>query len=144
MKSTILALAGASMLVAAAPASAHHSYAMFDREKTVTLVGTIKEFQWTNPHSWIQIEVTDDKGVATEWSIESLSTGTLSRMGWRPSTFQPGDKVTVVIWPMKDGSPGGSFDGAILANGQPLGNVQTLTLGANGKPIDKAIGATGK
>jgi hypothetical protein len=117
-------VAAASLALPAAPALAHHSFAMFDREKTVTLVGTIKEFQWTNPHSWIQINVVSDKGVTQEWSIESLSTGTLSRQGWRPRTFQPGDKVTLKIYPMKDGSAGGSFVGATLANGQTLGRMQ--------------------
>ena len=97
---------------------------MFDRDRTVTLVGTIKEFQWTNPHSWIQINVANDKGAVVEWSIESQSTGTLSRLGWRPKSFQPGDKVTLKIWPMKDGSAGGSFVGAILANGQTLGKME--------------------
>jgi hypothetical protein len=113
----------ASLVLSAGPALAHHSFAMFDREKTVTLAGTIKEFQWTNPHSWIQINVVNDKGVTQEWSIESLSTGTLSREGWRPRTFQPGDKVTLKVYPMKDGSAGGSFVGAILANGQTLGRM---------------------
>jgi len=73
-----------------------------------------------------QIDVPNDKGGSTEWSVESLSTGTLSRQGWRPKTFQPGDKVSIVIWPMKDGSAGGSFVGAILADGHKLGNVQAL------------------
>jgi hypothetical protein len=108
----------------ASPSLAHHSFAMFDTTKQVTLNGTIKEFQWTNPHSWIQLNVADDKGVTTEWSIESLSTGTLSRQGWRPHTFQPGDKVSVRIFPMKDGSAGGAFIGAVLANGQTLGKME--------------------
>jgi hypothetical protein len=106
-----------------APALAHHSFAMFDREHPVTLVGAIKEFQWTNPHSWIQITAPDDKGVVKEWSIEAQSTGTLSREGWRPGTFKPGDKVSVRMFPMKDGSPGGTFVGAILADGKTLGRM---------------------
>ena len=115
--------AAAGLALWAAPALAHHSFAMFDREHAVTLVGTIKEFQWTNPHSWIQIEAPDDKGVVKEWSVESNSTGTLSREGWRPGSFKPGDKVTLKIFPMKDGSPGGTFVGAVLANGQTLGRM---------------------
>ena len=117
-------LAAAGLALTASPALAHHSFAMFDRERTVTLVGSVKEFQWTNPHSWIQIEAPDDKGVVKEWSIESNSTGTLSRQGWRPGSFKPGDKVTVKIFPMKDGSAGGSFVGALLANGQTLGTYK--------------------
>lgn len=115
--------AGAFALGLAGPALAHHSFGMFDRSKTVTLVGVIKEFQWTNPHCWIQIEAPGPDGVTKEWSIESLSTGTLSRQGWRPRTFQPGDKVTIRIWPMKDGSAGGSFVGATLADGRTLGQM---------------------
>jgi hypothetical protein len=115
--------AAAGLLAVGPPALAHHSFAMFDRARVVTLVGTIKEFQWTNPHSWIQIEAPDDKGVVKEWSIESLSTGTLSRQGWRPGTFKAGDKVTIRMFPMKDGSAGGSFVGAILADGKTLGNM---------------------
>ncbi len=112
------------VLVAGGPALAHHSFAMFDRDRTVDLVGTVKEFQWTNPHSWIQLNVPAGQGGTTEWSIESQSTGTLSRQGWRPGTFRAGDKVTVRIYPMKDGSAGGSFVGAILRDGQTLGRMQ--------------------
>jgi hypothetical protein len=119
-----LASIAAAALAMAGPALAHHSFAMFDREKTLTITGVVKEFQWTNPHSWIQVNVVDDKGVTKEWSIESLSTGTLSRQGWRPKTFKPGDKVTMKIYPMKDGTAGGSFIGAILANGQTLGKME--------------------
>ena len=120
----MLALAGVAVVsLASAPAFAHHSFAMFDNQKNVTLEGTVKEFQWTNPHSWIQIEAPDDKGAVREWSVESQSTGTLSREGWRPGSFKPGDKVTVKIFPMKDGSAGGAFVGAILANGQTLGRM---------------------
>ena len=125
IRGAVAALIGAALGlgVLSAPASAHHSFAMFDRDRTVTLQGVVKEFQWTNPHSWIQINVANDQGAVTEWSIESLSTGTLSRQGWRPGSFKPGDKVAVKIYPMKDGSPGGSFVGATLANGQTLGRM---------------------
>ncbi len=123
MRTPIAALLAAGLTLAAAPALAHHSFAMFDREHPVTLVGAIKEFQWTNPHSWIQIEAPDDKGVVKEWSIESQSTGTLSREGWRPGTFKPGDKVSIRMFPMKDGSAGGTFVGAILADGKTLGRM---------------------
>ena len=117
-------LALAAGLGLAGAASAHHSFAMFDRDHTVTLVGVVKELQWTNPHTWLQVDAVNDKGVSQEWSIEAQSTGTLSRMGWKPRIFQPGDKVTVRIYPMKDGSPGGSFVGALLPNGQTLGKMQ--------------------
>ena len=122
---TKAALFGAALGLSALSghALAHHSFAMFDRDRVVTLQGVIKEFQWTNPHSWIQINVANEQGAVTEWSVESQSTGTLSRQGWRPGSFKPGDKVTVKIYPMKDGSAGGSFVGATLANGQTLGRM---------------------
>ena len=91
----------------AAPVGAHHSFAMFDAQKEVTLSGTVREFQWTNPHSWLQVQV--QKGGSTvEYSIELGSPNTMSRRGWRRTTFKPGDQVTVTMNPMRDGSPGGA------------------------------------
>jgi hypothetical protein len=119
-----LALAVTAGVSLGGPAWAHHSFAMFDRDRTLDLVGVVKEFQWTNPHTWLQLDAPNAQGVVQEWSIEGNSTGTLSRMGWRPGSFKPGDKVTVKIYPMKDGSTGGSFVGAILANGQTLGRME--------------------
>lgn len=116
------ALAAALALVAG-PALAHHSGAMFDRSKQVDLKGVIKEFQWTNPHSWIQIDAPNDKGQIEEWSIEGGSPNTLARSGWRPGTFKPGDRVTLRVSPMKDGSKGGLFMGAQLADGKLLGTM---------------------
>jgi hypothetical protein len=106
-------LLAAAALCAATSASlaAHHSAAMFDDAKVVELNGTIKEVQWTNPHIWIQV-VVDNDGQKTEWSLEGGSPNSLSRNGWRATTFKAGDAVTVRINPMKDGSPGGSFIGA--------------------------------
>jgi hypothetical protein len=115
-----LVLAGSLAAVIAAPALAHHSFAMFDADKTVELNGTVKEFQWTNPHSWLQVMVTDDKGVTKEWSLEMGSPGGLARNGWRPKTVVAGDKVTVSIHPLKDGSAGGQLLKAKLADGREL------------------------
>jgi hypothetical protein len=120
----ILAAAALAAAALAGPATAHHSAAMFDMTKTVTLNGVIKEFQWTNPHTWIQVVVTDPSGKATEWSIETLSTGTLSRQGWRPRSFKPGDKVTMKVNPMKDGTAAGFFVGANLPDGKTLGRME--------------------
>jgi len=117
------AAALAALAGSAAPALAHHSFAMFDREREVVLTGTVKEFQWTNPHTWLQLNVPGPQGTVTEWSIEGLSTGTLSRQGWKPRSFKPGDKVTVKVYPMKDGSAGGSFIGATLPDGSTLGKM---------------------
>ena len=103
---------------------AHHSFAMFDQEKVITLQGTVREFQWTNPHSWIQLLVPGDGGKITEWSVEMSGPGGLARKGWKPRTLKQGDKVTMVIHPLRDGGPGGSFVSVVLPNGQSLGGDQ--------------------
>jgi hypothetical protein len=102
------------------PLLAHHSGAMFDREKVVEMKGTVKELQWSNPHIWIQI-VAQDNGAAKEWSLEGGSPNTLSRQGWRSTTFKPGDEVTVRFNPMKDGTAAGAFIGAKFADGKTIG-----------------------
>lgn len=105
----------------AVPAAAHHSAAMFDDTKVVEIKGTVKELQWANPHIWLQVVVEED-GKKTEWSIEGGSPNSLSRQGWRSTTFKPGDVVTVKINPMKDGTPAGNFVGARFeADGKTLG-----------------------
>jgi len=96
---------------ASPPTGAHHSAAMFDDSRIVELKGVVKELQWTNPHVWLQVTV-DDNGTRKEWSIEAGSPNTLSRNGWRSSSFKPGDAVTVRVNPMKDGSAAGNFIGA--------------------------------
>ena len=105
----------------ALPASGHHSNAMFDLERVVEMQGTIKEFQFTNPHTWLQVMVKDDKGEIQEWSLEWGSPNNLGRQGIRPSTFPPGAAVTVRTSPMKDGSPGGMFVGARFEDGKVIG-----------------------
>jgi hypothetical protein len=106
----MLALAGfAAVALAAAPAFAHHSFAMFDSTKNVTLEGTIKEFQWTNPHSWVQIVAKDASGKDVEYSIEGGSPNGLSRQGWKRTSLKPGDKAVLVMHPLKDGTAGGSL-----------------------------------
>ena len=114
----------AIMLAALLPiqsAGAHHSFAMFDRTKEVKLPGTVKMFQWTNPHSWLQLDVDQPGGAAKEYSIELGSPNTMSRDGWRRTSFKPGDHVVVTIHPMRDGSAGGSFVSAVDAQGKSLG-----------------------
>jgi hypothetical protein len=101
-------------------ALAHHSFAMFDRDAQVTLVGTVHEFQWTNPHSWIEMDVADEKGAVHKWSVEMNSPNNLQRQGWRSSTLKPGDKVTVVINPLRDGNKGGLFVSVKLPDGKEL------------------------
>ncbi len=100
-------------------ALAHHSGAMFDAQKTVTLQGTVKAFQWSNPHCWIQFLVAKD-GQTQEWSIEMGSTTELYRSGWRPHTMHAGENLTIVVHPMRDGSMGGKFASAEGPDGTPL------------------------
>jgi hypothetical protein len=121
MRLKILGLAGVAAALLAVPALAHHSFAMFDATRTVELKGTVKEFQWTNPHSWLQVNVPDDKGAMHEWSLEMGSPGGLARTGWRPKTVVPGDKVTVSIHPLKDGTHGGQLLTVVLPDGKVMG-----------------------
>jgi hypothetical protein len=116
-----LSLAGIAICLFAAPALAHHSFAMFDADKTLEMSGTVKDFQWTNPHSWLQVMVADEQGQTKEWSLEMGSPGGLAREGWRPKTVKAGDKVTVRIHPLKDGSAGGQLLSVVLPDGRKLG-----------------------
>jgi hypothetical protein len=110
-----------ALVLSCSVAAAHHSFAMFDLGKDFTVEAVIKEVQFTNPHVWLQIMVTDDKGVATEWSIESGAPGMMLRNGWKPSTLKPGDKVTLTMHPLKNGSPGGSLVTVKVPDGRVLG-----------------------
>ena len=115
------ALAIAFAMSLGAPVLAHHSASMFDDAKVVEKKGTVKELQWTNPHVWLQV-VIDENGKKTEWSLEGGSPNTLSRRGWRSTSFKPGDTVTVRLNPMKDGTAAGLFIGAkFAADGHTIG-----------------------
>lgn len=103
------------------PGLAHHSFAAFDRARQVTLAGTVKEFQWNNPHAWIQVLVTDEKGRTTEWGLECGSPNMMARTGWTRNTLKPGDKVVAVANPLKDGRPNASLVRITLADGRVLG-----------------------
>jgi len=99
---------------------AHHSFAMFDFEKDQVIEGVVKEFQWTNPHIWIQVNVASADGKVTEYSVEGSSPNGLRRQGWSRESMKPGDRIVLTIHPMKDGSPGGSYVRGTV-NGAPLG-----------------------
>ena len=120
MKRLISGLVFTLALLAAVPAWAHHSMAGFDRTKTVTLVGTVKQFKWANPHSWIDMEVPDGKGGVTDWNVEMTSPAVLIRAGWKSSVMKPGDKVTVMCHPQQSGEPGGIFVSVTLSDGRTL------------------------
>lgn len=106
--------------VAMGPAVAHHSFAMYDSTRQVTLAGVVKEFQWTNPHVWIQIMVPNASGIQEEWGVECTSVNFMTRRGFSRRTLKPGDAITVTIAPLKDGSHGGSFRTISSLNGAPL------------------------
>ena len=122
MKLATLSLTGIALGMFIAPAFAHHSFAMFDAEKRTTLEGTVKEFQWTNPHSWILMMVKNAQGADEQWAIEMGAPGGLARQGWIPKTLTPGMKVTAIIHPLKDGTRGGQFMAVTLPDGTMKGN----------------------
>lgn len=114
MKKTLVA---ASLALLAMPVLAHHSAAMFDHAKVVTVKGTVKEFQYTNPHSWLMITVIGPDGKATEWGFESEGPSSLLKAGIKAGTFKFGDAVTVIANPMRDGRPAGSLVRVTKADG---------------------------
>jgi len=102
--------------------TAHHSSVMFDKATIVAVTATVKEFQWTNPHVWIQVIIKNDDDEMEEWSIEGLGPNSLFRKGWRPNSFIPGDVIEIKFNPMRDGSRAGGFIGARFADGSTIGN----------------------
>jgi len=133
MKLKALGLAGLAALLWAAPALAHHSFAMFQGDRTVTLEGTVKAFQWIYPHSWILLMVPNADGQAEQWPIEMGSPGGLAKEGWLPKTLLPGMKVKAVIHPLKDGTHGGQYLAVTLEDGRTLG-LNNLHGGDGGNP----------
>ena len=128
----MLALAGAAAMAAlAGPATAHHSFAMFNQREIMTLEGTVVEFQWTNPHAFIELEVRQGNA-SRHYSIELNSPNNLTRQGWRRNSLRSGDRVTLRMNPLRNGEPGGLFldlrkaDGTVLDSGLPK----------NGQPIN--------
>lgn len=110
-----------ALVASATVADAHHSFAMFDRNKVVAMKGVVREFQWTNPHSWIQLVVKDSKGVSAEWSLEALSPNVLGRMGWKRNSLKAGDEITAYFNPTRDGTRGGNMVKVVLADGRTIG-----------------------
>ena len=131
MKRRVAALVAFGAMLLASPALAHHSRAMFDQTKQITLAGTVKEFQWTNPHCWIQVLVPDPEhpeAAPVEWGVEMGAPVELMRKGWKPGSLNPGDKVSIVVNPLRDGQPGGLVvsvtgpDGKIIGHPAPPGS----------------------
>ena len=121
MSLKLVSLTAVAVAAFAAPALAHHSFAMFDAEQTITLQGAVKEFEWTNPHSWLRIMVKDEKtGQTMVWALELSSPARLKRMGMSADSVKAGDAVSVTFHPLKDGARGGQFIQAVLPGGKQV------------------------
>jgi hypothetical protein len=106
--------------------TAHHSPAVFDRTKEIKLVGVVKEFKWSNPHSWIELDVRNEKGVVETWGVEMNPPSYLIKAGWKRTSIKAGDEVTVMVHPLRNGEKGGQFRSITLPNGQVLGERDPL------------------
>lgn len=104
-------------------AFAHHSGAMFDRSQVRTVEGEVQEWRWTNPHSYLRVGVADEGGDRVEWNFEATSSALLARQGWRRSSFEPGERVSVHYNPLHDGGVGGNLVGVTKSDGTVLGRA---------------------
>jgi len=109
-----------AIAAAAGSAAAHHGFALFDTGSRKTIAGTVKQFEWTNPHTWVWLDVPNDKGGVDTWGFEGMSPNFLGRRGWSRTSLKPGDKITVTYIPMKDGSKGGEVMSVKLPTGEEL------------------------
>jgi hypothetical protein len=115
------AIAAFTMPAVTMPAVAHHSFSMFDAQQTVTLDGTVKEFEWVNPHSWLRVIVNDkNTGQPAVWVLELSSPSRLVTMGLRADSMKAGDAVSVTFHPLRNGSRGGQFIQAVLPGGKKV------------------------
>ena len=128
MRAAIVGFTMVVVMASGGAVAAHHSFAPFNMQAEKTIIGTIKQFDWTNPHTWIWIDVPDGQGGTATWAIEGMSPNYLGRRGWTKSTLKFGDKVTIIVRPMRDGSKGGMFVRAMMSDGRVL--LQT------GEPTD--------
>ena len=131
MTRNVVALLVAGTVAAGIPALAHHSFAMFDQRKVMTLEGTVHEFQWTNPHAFIELDVAG-AARAQRWSIELNSPNNLTRQGWRRTSLKAGEAISVRVAPLRNGHPGGLF----LDLRKPDGRVLDSGLPKNGTPVN--------
>jgi hypothetical protein len=122
MKTHPAVIATAALIALAGTAAAHHSFAMFDQEHPQEIVGTVREFRYTNPHSFIVLDITDQDGNSETWDLEGGSPGALARYGWAATSLRSGDVVRMIIHPLRSGAPGGSWnvDGIRFIDGSPI------------------------
>lgn len=135
VRALVTSVFGAALLAISTPAYVHHSGAMFDREKQITITGTVTEFNWTNPHASFRVDVPNAEGKVESWAIEMNSPNNLVHIGWKRTTIKAGDKVTVKINPLRDGRPGGIYLGITLPDGKYIGAPEQA------KPTDAKAGA---
>ena len=135
MKLALGLMAGVAFLGLVVPADAHHSGAMFDRSKTLSLKGVVKDYQFANPHSWIDLAVKDADGKTTTWAIEAQTPTYMRRIGLPPSLLKAGDEVTIRTHPLRDGRTGGSFVDLTTADGKVLGAQPSLNLGSGSSAL---------
>jgi hypothetical protein len=123
MRQKLLSLSVVAVSIFALPAAAHHSFAMFDAANPMTMTGTVQEFEWANPHSWLRVMIEDEElGREVLWAFELGSPVQQTRVGWSADSLKPGDTVTVLIHPLKDGARAGGLITATLSDGRVLGN----------------------
>ena len=116
-------LAGSALALAAAlPAAAHHSFSMFDNEHQTKMTGQVTEFEWTNPHIYIRVNVANAQGATKSYTIEGASPGILNRGGWKFNLIKPGDKLVMIIAPLRSGENGGLLKEVTLPDGRVLSN----------------------
>jgi uncharacterized protein DUF6152 len=115
-----LSVASITLSLVAGSALAHHSFAIFDQSKVNYLTGTVKEFEWVNPHAWLHITIVNDKGQQAMWSFEGGSVAQLAALGWKKDSFKAGEKIEVGFRPMKDGSRGGQLMSAKAPGGEKV------------------------
>ena len=120
MKSLQAAVLACTILGLGGRTFAHHSFAAFDVTTEKTITGTVKKFDYTNPHTWVWIDVPNDQGGVDTWGFEGMSPNYLGRRGWTRNTLKPGDKITVTFRPMKDGEKGGMWVSGKRPNGEML------------------------
>jgi hypothetical protein len=110
-----------SSLFVASAALAHHSPVVFDHTKQITITGTVTEFKWSSPHAWMHIDVPDKTGKVYNWGVEMNPASLLARAGWKATTIKPGDKVEVLIYPLRNDEKGGQYISIKLPDGRTLG-----------------------
>ena len=120
MRQLILAPLVSLLLLLVSSVQAHHSFAMFDKTKLVTVKGVVSKVEWGNPHVFIFLDVTDAKGKKAQYAIECNSPNVLMRTGWKAGTVKVGQTISIALYPLRDGRPGGLLDKVTLANGTTL------------------------